>query len=122
MIEFPNSIQKHKIIKLFKQMTLNHPRARVSRDHSRKNRASDYKNSPEIARTRGFAMALPRPNLPALFHMPVVLATLIDSTIFCLVLSIAFSQARRSSSSSALDFAISAVSIRVIAVWILNLC
>lgn len=62
---------------------------------------------PEIARTRGLAMPPPpRPNFPALFHMPLHLATLIDITTFCFVPSIAASHARRSSSSSALDFAI----------------
>lgn len=57
----------------------------------------------EMARTLGLAMWL-LPNLP---QIPRLLATRIDITIFCLVPSIAASQARRSSPSSALDFAIS---------------
>ncbi|PKI56103.1 hypothetical protein CRG98_023493 [Punica granatum] len=57
------------------------------------------------ARTRGLAMW--RPSLPDLPQIPRLLATRIDITTFSLP-SIAASQARRSSSSSALDFAISA--------------
>ena len=58
-----------------------------------------------MARTRGLAMWL-RPNFPDLAQIPLLLATLIDMMISCLVSSIAAAQALRSSSSSALDFAI----------------
>jgi len=60
--------------------------------------------SPERARTLGLAIC--RPNFPDLPQTPRLLATRIDMTIDCLVPSIAASQARRSSSSSALDLAI----------------
>lgn len=58
----------------------------------------------DSARTLGLAIL--RPNLPDLPQIPRLLATRIDMTIFCLVPSMAASQARLSSSSSALDFAI----------------
>lgn len=51
-------------------------------------------------------MAIWRPNFPDFPQIPRLLATRIDKTIFCLVPSIAASQARLSSSSSALDLAI----------------
>lgn len=63
----------------------------------------------EMARTRGLAI-WPRPNLAPLPQIPWLLATLIDIMTFCLVPSIAASHARRSSSSSALDFAITVFS------------
>lgn len=59
----------------------------------------------ERARTRGLAM-WPRPSFPALTQVPWLLATRMDIMTFCFVPSIAASQARRSSSSSALDLAI----------------
>lgn len=62
--------------------------------------------SPERARTLG--LAIWRPNFPDFPQTPRLLATRIDMTIDCLVPSMAASQARRSSSSSALDFAIAA--------------
>lgn len=58
----------------------------------------------ERARTLGLAMW--RPSLAVLPQIPRLLATRIDITIFSLVPSMAASQARLSSSSSALDFAI----------------
>jgi len=61
----------------------------------------------ELERARTLGLAIWRPSLPDLPQIPRLLATRIDITIFCLVPSIAASQARRSSSSSALDFAIS---------------
>lgn len=60
----------------------------------------------ESARTLGLAIL--RPNFPVLPQIPRLLATRMDMTTFCLVPSMAASQARLSSSSSALDFAISA--------------
>lgn len=65
--------------------------------------------SPERARTLG--LAIWRPNLPDFPQTPRLLATRIDMTIDCLVPSMAASQARRSSSSSALDFAIAPSSL-----------
>lgn len=67
------------------------------------------KHALERARTLG--LAIWRPNLPDLPQIPRLLATRIDITIFCLVPSIAASQARLSSSSSALDFAIDQTTI-----------
>lgn len=59
----------------------------------------------EMARTLGLAI-WPRPILPGLPQLPWLLATRIDITTFCFVASIASWQARRSSWSSALHFAI----------------
>lgn len=59
------------------------------------------------ARARTLGLAIWRPSLPDLPQIPWLLDTRIDITTFSLP-SIAASQARRSSSSSALDIAISA--------------
>lgn len=59
----------------------------------------------ERARTLGFAICW-RPNMPDLPQIPRLFATRMDITTFCLVPSMAASQARLSSASSALDFAI----------------
>lgn len=56
-----------------------------------------------MARTRALPMCLTLPDLP---QIPRPLTTRIENTTFCLVPSIAASQARLSSSSYALDFAI----------------
>lgn len=69
-----------------------------------------------LERARTLALAMWRPNLPAFPQTPRLLATRIDNTIFCLVPSIAASQARRSSPSSALDFAIWSLC------WLCNAC
>lgn len=56
-----------------------------------------------MARTLALPMCLTLPDFP---QIPRPLTTRIEKTTFCLVLSIAASQARLSSSSYALDFAI----------------
>lgn len=61
----------------------------------------------EMARTLGLAIWFLRPNLPDFPQIPRLLATRIDNITFCLVPSMATSQARRRSMSSALDLAIS---------------
>lgn len=64
------------------------------------------KNVLERARTLGLAICW-RPNMPDFPQIPRLFATRMDMTTFCLVPSMAASQARLSSASSALDFAIS---------------
>lgn len=103
-----------------------------SKDRKRKQLMRIWKDRPgkyrresyvlQRARILGLAICWRPPSIPGFPQLPPwVLAVRIDMTTLCLVPSTAASQARRSSRSSALDFAIlSDLSALLLAMWTLR--